>query len=219
LCSIIIFSHILLEDPDIKETIRKNLETIVKESTRCKEIVKGLLDFARQTEPEMKLANINDVLRSTLSLVEKQTLFQNIRMTTRIEPELPEVEIDTTQIQQVFMNIIINAAEAMDGWGELTVVTRLSPDKRFVEVAFTDTGCGISRDNMKRLFEPFFTTKEVGHGTGLGLAIIYGLIEKHKGSIDVQSAVGEGATFTIKLPITNQTEEPIQTNKKEALNV
>ncbi len=210
LCSIIIFSHILLEDPDIKGPIRKNLETIVKESTRCKEIVKGLLDFARQTEPEMKLAIINDVLRSTLSLVEKQTLFQNIRITTRIEPDLPEVEIDTTQIQQVFMNIIINAAEAMGGWGELTVANRLSQDKRFVEVAFTDTGCGISQDNMKRLFEPFFTTKEVGHGTGLGLAIIYGYIEKHKGSIDVQSVVGEGATFTIKLPIINQTKKPIK---------
>jgi two-component system NtrC family sensor kinase len=204
--SIIIFSHILLEEPEIKGLDRKNLEKIVKESTRCKEIVKGLLDFARQTEPETRLADINAVLKSTLSLVEKQTFFQNIQITTRITPDLPPIEIDTTQVQQVFMNIIINAAEAMDGKGELSMSTRLSADNRFVEIEFIDSGCGISRENLKRIFEPFFTTKEVGHGTGLGLAISYGLIEKHKGSIDVQSVLGKGTTFIIKLPIKEKIE-------------
>lgn len=205
--SIIIFSHILLEEPEIKDLARKNLEKIVKESMRCKDIVKGLLDFARQTEPEVKLASINEVLRSTLSLVEKQTLFQNIQIITRINPDLPAVEIDTTQIQQVFMNIIINAAEALDGQGELIIATRVSEDNRFVEVEFTDSGCGISQENLKRLFEPFFTTKEVGHGTGLGLAISYGLIEKHKGRIDVQSVLGKGTTFIIQLPIKEKKKE------------
>ena len=199
--SIVIFSHILLEDPGIKELARKNLEKIVKESMRCKTIVKGLLDFARQTEPEMRLADINDVLRSTLSLVEKQALFQNIQVTTRNNPGLPRVEIDTTQIQQVFMNMIMNAADAMEGQGELIIITRLSADNRFVEIEFTDSGCGISQENLKRLFEPFFTTKDVGHGTGLGLAISDGIIEKHKGSIKVRSVPGKGATFIIQLPI------------------
>jgi two-component system NtrC family sensor kinase len=199
--SIIIFSHILLEEPEINGLARKNLEKIVKESTRCKGIVKGLLDFARQTESEMKSADINSVLRSTLSLVEKQALFQNIKITTRITPDLPKVEIDITQIQQVFMNIIINAADAMEGQGKLIMSTKLSRDNRFVEIRFADTGCGIPRENLKRIFEPFFTTKEVGHGTGLGLAISYGLIEKHKGSIDVRSIFGKGTTFIIKLPI------------------
>ncbi|MFC2145990.1 cache domain-containing protein [Acidobacteriota bacterium] len=204
--SIIIFSHILLEEPEIKDLARKNLEKIVKESMRCKDIVKGLLDFARQTEPEVKLASVNEVLRSTLSLLEKQTLFQNIQITTRNNPDLPLVEIDTTQVQQVFMNIIINAAEAMDGQGDLIVATRLSEDNRFVEVEFTDSGCGISQENQKRLFEPFFTTKEVGHGTGLGLAISYGIIEKHKGSIKVRSVLGKGTTFIIQLPIKKETK-------------
>jgi len=199
--SIVIFSHILLEDPGIKDPARKDLEKIVKESMRCKTIVKGLLDFARQTEPEMRLADINNVLRSTLSLVEKQTLFQDIQITTRNNPGLPRVEIDTTQIQQVFMNIIMNAADAMAGQGELIIITRLSADNRFVEIEFTDSGCGISQENLKRLFEPFFTTKEVGHGTGLGLAISFGIIEKHKGSIKVRSVPGKGATFIIQLPI------------------
>jgi two-component system NtrC family sensor kinase len=198
-----------LEEPEIKDLARKNLEKIVKESMRCKDIVKGLLDFARQTEPEVKLASINEVLRSTLSLLEKQTLFQNIQITTRGNPDLPLVKIDTTQIQQVFMNIIINAAEAMDGQGELIITTRLSEDNRVVEVEFTDSGCGISQENLKRLFEPFFTTKEVGHGTGLGLAISYGLIEKHKGSIKVRSVVGKGTTFIIQLPIEKETKVKI----------
>jgi len=207
--SIIIFSHILLEEPEINGLARKNLEKIVKESTRCKGIVKGLLDFARQTEPKMKPADIDSVLQSTLSLVEKQALFQNIKITTRITPGLPKVEIDTTQIQQVFMNIIINAADAMDGQGELIMSTKLSGDNRFVEIRFTDTGCGITHENLKRIFEPFFTTKEVGHGTGLGLAISYGLIEKHKGSIDVRSVFGKGTTFIIKLPIKEKINDNI----------
>lgn len=207
--SIIIFSHLLLEEPEIKGLTRENLEKIVKESMRCKAIVKGLLDFARQTEPEVKLASVNEVLRSTLSLLEKQTLFQNIQITTRNNLDLPLVEIDTTQVQQVFMNIIINAAEAMDGQGELIIATRLSEDKQFVEVEFTDSGCGISQENLKRLFEPFFTTKEVGHGTGLGLAISYGIIEKHKGSIKIRSVLGKGTTFIIQLPIKNKKKENI----------
>jgi two-component system NtrC family sensor kinase len=107
------------------------------------------------------------------------------------------------------MNIIINAAEAMDGQGELIIATRLCEDNQFVEVEFTDSGCGISQENLKRLFEPFFTTKEVGHGTGLGLAISYGIIEKHKGSIKVRSVLGKGTTFIIQLPIKEKKKENI----------
>jgi two-component system NtrC family sensor kinase len=212
--SIIIFSHLLLEEPEIKDLARENLEKIVKESMRCKDIVKGLLDFARQTEPEVRLADINEVLKSTLCLVEKQTLFQNIQITTRNNPDLPLVEIDTTQVQQVIMNIIINAAEAMEGQGELLTTTRLSQDNRFVEVEFTDSGCGISQGNLKRLFEPFYTTKEVGHGTGLGLAISYGIIEKHQGSIKVRSVPGKGTTFIIQLPIKNEAKMNINDKRK-----
>ncbi len=213
--SIILFSHILLEEPEIKNLNRQNLEKIVKESTRCKAIVKGLLDFSRQTEPETRQADINAVLKATLALVEKQTLFQDIQIITRLNPDLPPVQIDTTQIQQVFINIIINAAEAMNGKGELTVSTSLYADNRFVEIEFTDTGCGIRQENLKRIFEPFFTTKEVGHGTGLGLSISYGLIEKNNGSIDVRSVVGKGTTFIIKLPIKEKKEENINNLSKE----
>jgi signal transduction histidine kinase len=112
------------------------------------------------------------------------------------------------------MNIIINAAEAMEGQGELLTTTRLSQDNRFVEVEFTDSGCGISQGNLKRLFEPFYTTKEVGHGTGLGLAISYGIIEKHQGSIKVRSVPGKGTTFIIQLPIKNEAKMNINDKRK-----
>ncbi len=198
---ILVYSHLVLEDPSIQGLAKENVEKIVNESTRCKKIVKGLLDFARQTKPEKKLTNVNEVLRSTLSLVEKQALFQNIELSYAFESNLPMIEIDTPQIQQVFMNMIINAAEAMDGKGKLITRTKFSKDNRYVDIEFADTGCGISQENMKKLFEPFFTTKEVGYGTGLGLAISYGIIGRHDGNIDVQSEEGKGTTFVIRLPI------------------
>jgi len=116
------------------------------------------------------------------------------------------VVIDPSQIQQVFMNLIINAAEAMEGGGRLTLATRFDPVKEFIEVEFTDTGHGISEENMGRLFDPFFTTKETGHGVGLGLAISYGIIKRHEGTISVESEVGKGTTFIIRLPVTAKEE-------------
>jgi two-component system NtrC family sensor kinase len=133
--------------------------------------------------------------------VENQAIFQNIKIIKDLMSSLPPVLVDSSQIQQVFINITLNAAEAMDGQGELTIVTRESQDGHHIEIGITDTGCGISEENMKRLFEPFYTTKEVGRGTGLGLAISYGIIQRNNGTIQVKSHVGEGTTFTIRLPI------------------
>jgi signal transduction histidine kinase len=114
--------------------------------------------------------------------------------------------MDPSQIQQIFMNLIINAAEAMNGAGKLTLTTRLVPADNAVEVDFSDTGHGISEEDLDRIFDPFFTTKEVGHGTGLGLAISYGIIKEHKGTISVESQVGKGTTFTVRLPVTTEQE-------------
>lgn len=199
--AILIYSNLLLEESEQQDSRRENLKKIVRESIRCKEIVKGLLDFARKAEPKKEPANINEILERVLSLVEKQVLFQNIRITRTLQPQLPMVMIDKTQIQQVFMNIILNAAEAMQGIGSLTIGTQLLEDGQSVEIEFTDTGCGISKENMKRLFEPFFTTKEEVGGIGLGLAISYGIIKNHGGNIEVKSNVGQSTTFLIKLPV------------------
>ncbi len=124
--------------------------------------------------------------------------------------------MDPSQIQQVFMNMIINAAEAMNGAGQLTLTTRHVPADSAVEVQFTDSGHGIKEEDLDRIFSPFFTTKEVGHGTGLGLAISYGIVKEHKGTITVESQEGQGATFTIRLPVTS--EQEITTRAAQAQN-
>ncbi len=203
--SILIYSHLLLEDLEKEDPKRGNLEKIVNQAARCKEIVKGLLDFSRQTEPEIKPSDINTIVTEVLSLVERQAMFHNIKVIKKLLPDVPTILLDKNQIQQVLMNIILNAAEAMDGQGKLTVET--SSDEEYVKTIFTDTGCGISEENMKKLFQPFFSTKETGHGTGLGLSISYGIIRKHNGKINVSSEIGKGSTFTIVLPIREKNDQ------------
>jgi len=201
LTGILLYSNLLFGEFEQKDTRKDTLAKIIKEATRCKNIVKGLLDFARQTEPETKPYHINEIIDDVVSLVKKHPLFLNIDINKKLEPSLPMINIDASQIQQVFMNIILNAAEAMDGKGELMIATGLSDDTRFVTAYFHDTGCGISKENLERIFDPFFTTKEIGHGTGLGLSISYGIIRKHNGEIDVASELGKGTTFTVRFPV------------------
>ncbi len=204
---ILIFSKMLLEDLPPDDPRREDLERICDEASRCKEIVKGLLEFARQTSYKMEPTDLNRALVQGISLLENQALFHNIRIVKNLDPNLPPITANIGQLNQVFMNIILNAAEAMEGQGTLTVNTRLGPDKDTVIVEFTDTGCGIKEEHLTRIFDPFFTTKEVGKGTGLGLSMSYGIVEKHRGRIWVKSKEGEGCTFTIELPVRTETEE------------
>jgi two-component system NtrC family sensor kinase len=203
---ILIYSHLLLEDMPKNSPHYENLKKIVRETTRCKDIVKGLLEFARPKEPEMSHININEIVESSLAIMERQALFQNITIKKKYASDLPKIVADSAQLQQVFMNIILNAAEAMDGNGALTLITSLEGQSSTIEVKFADTGHGIKEEDKKRLFEPFFSTKEVGKGTGLGLAISYSIIQKHQGTIEVESQVGKGSTFTVKLPVIRKIE-------------
>ncbi len=197
---ILIYSHLLLEDTPKDSPHYSNLKKIVKETSRCKDIVKGLLEFARPKDPEMLSLDINTIVEKSLYIIEGQSLFQNLILEKKFTPNLPRIVGDGAQLQQVFMNIILNGAEAMDNNGTFTIHTSLDSDGRFITIRFSDTGHGIQEEDIKRLFEPFFTTKEVGKGTGLGLAISYSIIQKHRGTIEVSSQVGKGATFTVKLP-------------------
>jgi two-component system NtrC family sensor kinase len=198
--AVLMYAHLSLEEIEARDPRRKNLEKVVGETTRCKDIVKGLLDFARQTEPKVEESDVNEILKRTLSMLENQALFQNVRIIRAFWPSLPKVMTDSSQIQQVFTNIILNGGEAIDGEGELTIATRTSPDNKSIEIEFTDTGCGIPRENLEKIFDPFFTTKEVGRGTGLGLAVSYGIIARHRGTIEVKSELGKGTTFIVRLP-------------------
>ncbi|TET18588.1 MAG: HAMP domain-containing protein, partial [Candidatus Aminicenantes bacterium] len=201
---VLIYSHLLLEDTDKSSPHYENLKKIVKETSRCKNIVKGLLEFARPKDPEMSLIDINKLVDKSLSIMEGQALFQNIRVEKRYSSDLSKIVADSGQLQQVFMNIILNAAESMDGNGSLILFTSLDEDSKNISIKFTDTGQGIKEEDKKRLFEPFFSTKEVGKGTGLGLAISYSIIQKHNGVIEVHSELGKGSTFTVKLPVTKE---------------
>jgi len=206
LTGIVTYSHLLLERASTQNGTRQSLEKIVKQADRCRDIIRGLLDFSRQRKPEKRLSNVNRVLEECVSLVDNQVLFHNIRIVQHLSPNLPQVFMDPSQVQQVFMNMILNAADAMKAGGQLTLTTRYVPVEQMVEVEFTDTGHGIKEADLDRIFSPFFTTKEVGHGTGLGLAISYGIVKEHKGTITVESEEGEGATFTICLPVSNEQE-------------
>lgn len=203
---ILIYSSLMMEDLPEEDPKRGDLMRIVQEAGRCKEIVKSLLEFARQTEPKMEPTDVNRAINDGLFFLVNQALFHNIQIVKKLDTFLPFVKGNASQLKQVFMNIIVNAAEAMHGGGTLTITTSPAPDRKTVFVEFTDTGEGIPEENLTRIFDPFFTTKEVGKGTGLGLATSYGIVEDHGGKIGVRSMVGEGTTFTIELPIHQGTQ-------------
>lgn len=203
---ITLYTKLMLEDYDLEDNAKEDLYRILKDAQRCRDTVKELLEFARQTRQLMKPLSINKSLDRTLFLLENQTLFHNIAVKKKMAPFVPLVMADSQQLGHVFMNIIINAAQAMDGNGTITITTRESTTKDRVFVEITDTGPGISAEDLEHIFEPFFTTKEEGKGTGLGLSVVYGIVENHGGAITARSIPGRGSTFTIDLPITHVTE-------------
>jgi two-component system NtrC family sensor kinase len=197
---ILSLTALTLEDMKPDDPDRENLEEVVKQTARCRDIVKGLLEFSRQSKMTTELIDLNKALQETLSLITRQALFFNIDVVKDLDDRLPVVWGDESQIQQVFMNIFMNAAQAMEERGTLTIVTRRGVSDGFAEVLISDTGHGITSDKLSRIFDPFFTTKESGHGTGLGLSIAYGIVARHGGVISVASELGQGSTFTIRLP-------------------
>ena len=198
---IVTYSYLLLEEKSFSSEVKENLQKIVVQANRCRDIIRGLLDFSRQKKPDKTLCDVNSLLQGCIALVEKQAQFQNIRVTINLDKNMPRVILDPSQVERVFLNLIINAAEAMEGNGQLTLSTQYKRDGDSVEIIIQDTGPGISEENMEKIFEPFFTTKETGHGVGLGLAISYGIVKEHNGTISVESVLGKGTTFTISFPL------------------
>ena len=198
---IVTYSHLLLERLPADDPQRASVEKIATQAARCATIIRGLLDFSRPKKPQKKPVNLCALVEECFALVEDRALFHNIEVVRDYADCLPDTVVDPAQIQQVLMNLIINAAEAMDGAGRLTVSTRFDLEREMVQLVLRDTGHGISEEDLGRIFDPFFTTKEVGHGTGLGLAISFGIVKEHGGTITVESELGVGTTFTIELPL------------------
>ncbi|MFA7352162.1 MAG: ATP-binding protein, partial [Dehalococcoidales bacterium] len=214
LTSVIGISELLLGRDDIPDDILKDLQMVNSEAQRAAKVVKNLLVFARKHPNEMQLSDVNQAVEKVLELREYEQKVNNIRVIRELDLDLPRIWMDYFQIQQVFLNIVVNAEFAMiEAHNEGTIIIKSERVGEMVRVSFTDDGPGISRENLKQLFDPFFTTKEVGKGTGLGLSICHGIILQHRGNIYAESELGKGATFIVELPI-NPLEETDEENNE-----
>ncbi|MCC6157817.1 MAG: HAMP domain-containing protein [Deltaproteobacteria bacterium] len=193
-----------LKDLEPGAAIADDLHLIESEATRCQKIVSGLLDFARHSEPELTLESLNELARQSLDLLAVQMRKSKITCEFQPDPALPESMMDKNKIKQVIVNLLINASQAMTGGGTITISTRTQRrnDVNYIVLDVRDTGSGIPDELQKRIFEPFFTTKKGREGTGLGLAISHRIVEEHRGEIALASKVGEGTTFSVRLPVT-----------------
>jgi PAS domain S-box-containing protein len=196
------------------ENTEKQLLKMEKELDRTTRIIRNLLDFARQSEPAIRPVEINKVVEAALLLVGHQIGLENIKLEKKLDTQLPLVLADFDKIQQVLINIIMNAIQAMPDGGNLTITTSVAKGikinklfKDTVRIDIRDTGVGITRENMRKLFTPFFTTKEKGKGVGLGLPVVHGIIEQHKGKIEVDSEPNIGTTFTIYLEVMDEKKD------------
>ena len=207
LSGILIDASLMLEELDEDSPMRRQIEDIVADTNRCKDIVKNLLAYSRQTEFKKEIFNINGVIEQAFSFLREHALLQNITIHKEFSSSMLMCEGDNNQLIQVFTNLIINATQAMNGKGNITVRATKDKSKGRIYIEITDTGCGIPEENIPKIFDPFFTTKEEGKGTGLGLSTVHGIIEKHGGTIKVKETSPEGTTFLIELPLVKVTED------------
>ncbi len=212
LTGVLTYTHMLLRKKDISEDIRSDLNVIVESTERIRKIVKGLLDFSRQTRLDPERIDINRLAASTIKLMENQALLKGVLIEFKPGKDIPMLVIDRSKIESVLLNILINALDATKSADTITAQTTTAVsandvDHGGVEIVITDTGCGILPENLNKLFDPFFSTKEVGKGTGLGLSVSYGIVKEHGGTIRVQSEFGKGSTFFIWLPLNQQNQE------------
>ncbi len=196
-----ILSLSMLAAEDCKdEAMRGDLETIARQAMRCREIVKGLLEFSHQGDARVSETNVTEIVQGSVELLQRQAVFHNVTIQRRFDPAVPPVLVNPGQLQDAVTNLLVNAVDAMENGGTLTVDTTSTAHPREVLIRVSDTGCGIPEKHMPYLFEPFFTTKKVGKGTGLGLAIVHGIVTRAGGRVEVKTAQGVGTTFTIHLP-------------------
>jgi len=199
LAGILLYSSNMRKKVPEGSPLEQGLHTIMNETQRCKTIIQGLLDFARDTEPNKVDADINDIMKSALDIVENEFRLKHVHIDNQLSQNMIKTLIDENQILQVFINILLNALEAVEENGQITVRSHVNNEQEKINVEVTDNGCGITPDNIQKIFDPFFSTK--ANGTGLGLAVSYGIIKNHEGDIQAYSQLGKGTRFVIETPI------------------
>ncbi|MCP4721531.1 MAG: HAMP domain-containing histidine kinase, partial [Desulfobacteraceae bacterium] len=213
LTGVLFYASLLLERKDLDDSAKEDLSYIVEDANRCKNIVKSLLVYSRSTDSNKNIVQINEIVEQGLKLVRDQKKFRNIKIIRYLPDEMMLINADTNKFNQVIINLVINAADAMDGSGKITLNTYKDKLHKKVFLEIKDTGGGIPRENLSKIFDPFFTTKEVGKSTGLGLSIVYGIIEEHGGTISVKKTGAKGTSFIIEFPLyVPQDEGPIMCN-------
>lgn len=218
LTGILTFSHLLRKKMPDGSLEAEDLDLVIRETKRCAAIIRRLLDFAHDKAPEKKFADLNEIIENTVRIVEQPAHLHNIEIKLDLDRDLPLVWVEPDLIEQVIMNMLVNAQHAIEDDGSISIRCRQSPEPRIcdldmepvpmVEISIIDTGCGIPEEDMQRIFDPFFSSKEVGKGTGLGLSVSHGIVRAHSGCIEVESTVGQGTTFRICLPLLLPTAEP-----------
>jgi two-component system NtrC family sensor kinase len=197
------FTELTMEEVPPDSRLHADLELVLREAHRATDVVRRLLDFARQSDSVRTRSDINEIVKEVLALVNHLLLTSGVQLTTNLPTGLPTVSVDRNQVKQVLLNLVHNALHAMSNGGELRIsTTRRSRDHQdWVTVVISDTGIGISPENLERIFEPFFTTRAKEGGTGLGLSISYGIVAEHGGFIEAESKVGKGSIFSVWIPV------------------
>ena len=215
LTGILFYANMLLENRDENDPICEDLQFIIEDVNRCKEIVKDLLAYSRQTNPAKEFIQLNTLVEEGMSFIHDQKLFGNVKKEKILSDEMMLINVDKNQLYQVIINLVVNAGDAMGGKGTLTLHTYRDKARGEAYLEISDTGSGISKKDLPNIFDPFFTTKPLGKGTGLGLSTAYGIIKENGGNIEVKKTSPKGTTFLIRLPLYSYSNKGINDDDSE----
>jgi signal transduction histidine kinase len=206
LAGILLFSSNLSKKVPEKGPMKEGLDIIIRETVRCKTIIQELLEFSRDREPQKEMVNPNTILEKALKMLENEFRLHHIQIEKQLSDDLQETMLDENQIEQIFVNLLLNAVQAIEEKGVITVTSRMDENRKRALIEIADTGSGIASENMVKIFEPFFSTKT--KGTGLGLAVSYAIVKNHQGDINAVSKPGEGTRFVLEFPIIETSPQP-----------
>jgi two-component system NtrC family sensor kinase len=216
LSTILLYSHMLLKHHKQEGAESEEVQMILSEATRCRTIMRGLLDFARQSRVAKEAANLAVLIEEVADNMRMKIKDSQIHLGVEIQPDLPEASIDSDQIRQMLVNLIQNGIDAIDTEGKVFINARKPEGEECVEIQVRDTGRGMPPKVLSEIFTPFFTTKQLGKGTGMGLSIVYGVVKMHSGEISADSKVGNGTTFTVRLPLSDRSHGYCKSKKNSA---